>query len=366
MNRRQVLIGGGVIAGAAVVGIGAEAIGMGGMEEYDAAAAGMRRAVPANAGVNDLIRLATLAANSHNTQPWQFVPGDRRIDIRPDVSRRLSAVDPDDHHLFCSLGCAAENLAIAAAATGHGGEARFNPAGVSSVVFEYADGAPVASPLFPAILTRQSTRAGYDGRAVSADDLATLAAAADVPGVETILITDRKRIGEIADLVVAGNDAQMADAAFRRELKTWLRFNPRQALATADGLFSVTTGNPSLPSWLGLRFFDLLVSAASEGRQYTAQMRSSAGVAVFVSDSNDKMHWVQAGRAAQRFALQATALGLKHAFVNQAVEVPAVRAQLATYLGVGDRRPDLIMRFGYGPEVPKSLRRPVEQVLVTA
>jgi nitroreductase len=366
MNRRQVLIGGGVLAGAAVVGVGAEVAGMGGMAEYDAAAAAIRGMVPANAGANDLIRLATLAANSHNTQPWQFVAGDHRIDIRADVSRRLSSVDPDDHHLFASLGCAAENLAIAAAATGHGGEARFEAVGASSVIFEYADGAPVASPLFPAIVTRQSTRAAYDGRAVSADDLATLAAAANVAGVETMLITERRRIGEIGDLVVAGNNAQMADAAFLRELKTWLRFNPRQAMATADGLFSATTGNPSLPTWLGPHLFDFVVTAASEAREYAAQVRSSAGVAVFVSEGNDKLHWVQAGRAAQRFALQATALGLKHAFVNQAVEVPAVRSQLAAYLGVGDRRPDLIMRFGHGPDVPKSLRRPAAQVIAVA
>ncbi len=366
MNRRQVLVGGGVLAGAAVVGVGAAVVGMGGMAEYDAAASAMRGTLPANPGVNDLIRLATLAANSHNTQPWQFLPGDHHIDIRPDVSRRLSAVDPDDHHLFASLGCAAENLVIAAAATGHGGEARFDPAGVPSVVFEYADGAAVVSPLFPAILRRQSTRAEYDGRPVSAGDLATLAAAANVAGVEAIFITEPKRIGEIGDLVVAGNNAQTADPAFRRELKTWLRFNPRQAVATADGLFSATSGNPSLPTWLGPWLFDLVVTAASEAKEYAAQVRSSAGVVVFVSAANDRMHWVQAGRAAQRFALQATALGLKHAFVNQAVEVPAVRAQLAAYLGVGDRRPDLVMRFGNGPEMPKSLRRPVEQVLVTA
>lgn len=366
MNRRQVLIGGGVLAGAAVIGAGAGVVDMGGMAGYAAAASELRGAAPANPAVNDLIRLATLAANSHNTQPWQFLPGDRRIDIRPDVSRRLSVVDPDDHHLFASLGCAAENLVIAAAAAGRLGEARFDPAGRSAVVLEYIEGAPAASPLFPAILTRQSTRAEYDGRAVSADDLATLAAAANVTGVETILITDRKRIGEIGELVVAGNDAQMADAAFLRELKTWLRFNPRQAMATADGLFSATNGNPSLPTWLGPRLFDLVVSAASEGRKYGAQVRSSAGVVVFVSESNDKEHWVQAGRAAQRFALQATALGLKHSFVNQAVEVPAMRGQLAAYLGVADRRPDLIMRFGYGPDMPKSLRRPVEQVLVAA
>jgi hypothetical protein len=28
-----------------------------------------------------------------------------------------------------------------------------------------------------------------------------------------------------------------------------------------------------------------------------------------------------------------------------------------------DRRPDLMVRFGYGPEMPRSLRRPTKQVI---
>ena len=61
--------------------------------------------------------------------------------------------------------------------------------------------------------------------------------------------------------------------------------------------------------------------------------------------------------------LQATALGLKYAFINQPVEVQALRRQFASYLGIGERRPDLVVRFGAGPELPKSLRRPAEQVI---
>jgi hypothetical protein len=77
----------------------------------------------------------------------------------------------------------------------------------------------------------------------------------------------------------------------------------------------------------------------------------------------DQAHWVEVGRACQRFALQATALGLKQAFINQPVEVPQVRQQFASFLGIGDRLPDLVLRFGFGPELPKSLRRPVEQLM---
>ena len=131
----------------------------------------------------------------------------------------------------------------------------------------------------------------------------------------------------------------MDDAAFIAELKSWLRFNYAEALATDDGLFSLATGNPTLPSWLGRSLFSLIVTKDGQNKSYAAQLRSSSGVAVFISDKNEPASWAAAGRCCQRFALQATALDIRHCFVNQPVEVPAVRAQFANFLGAGDRRP---------------------------
>jgi transcriptional regulator with XRE-family HTH domain len=64
----------------------------------------------------ELVHCATLAPSSHNTQCWKFAVEDKAITIRPDPARRCPAVDPDDHHLFVTLGCAAENLVQAAQA----------------------------------------------------------------------------------------------------------------------------------------------------------------------------------------------------------------------------------------------------------
>jgi len=108
----------------------------------------------------------------------------------------------------------------------------------------------------------------------------------------------------------------------------------------------------------------LFFSAKNENDKYAKQIRSSAGIAVFVSDRNDKEHWVETGRCYERFALQATALGMKNAFLNQPVEVSTLRSQFSSYLGIGDRRPDLVVRFGYGTETPRSLRRSPNQVIV--
>jgi len=62
--------------------------------------------------------------------------------------------------------------------------------------------------------------------------------------------------------------------------------------------------------------------------------------------------------------LQATALGLKTAYINQPVEVSALRADLAALVGLPGRRPDIVMRFGRAPTMPMSARRPVEAVMV--
>ena len=352
----------------ALAGIGATYFGlrdMGSMEEYSASVAATRAALRQAADTRDFIRYATLAANGHNTQPWRFRIGEDRIEILPDFSRRTPVVDPDDHHLFASLGCAAENLALAAGAKGRPGEVRFEPANEGSVEFAFGGGSEIGSALFDAIPKRQSTRADYDGKPVSASDLQTLAAAAAVPGVDLVLITDRARIDLLRDLVVAGNSAQMADSAFVQELKMWLRFSPRQAIETGDGLFSASSGNPTLPAWLGPSVFDWVFKADAENDKYARQLASSAGVAVFVSQKDDREHWVLAGRACQRFALQATALGLKHAFVNQPVEIAKLRPELASLVGLPGRRPDLVMRFGYGPTLPYSARRPAGSAIIS-
>jgi len=362
-SRRHVLIGAGALA---VAGGGAAYFGlrqMGSMDEYNASVAATRAALSASPDMHELIRYATLAANGHNTQPWRFRIGEHRVEILPDLRRRTPAVDPDDHHLFASLGCAAENLSLAAGARGRPGDISFDPANDGAVVFEFDGAANPSSALFDAIPRRQSTRAEYDGRPASAADLRTLAAAAAIPGVDLILITDRPRMDRVRDLVLTGNSTQIADAAFVRELKTWLRFSPRQAIETGDGLFAATTGNPTLPSWLGPLMFDMVFKADAENDKYARQIQTSAGIAVFVGARDDKEHWVRAGRACQRFALQATALGMKHAFVNQPVEVSSLRPELAGLVGLPGRRPDIVMRFGYGAALPFSARRPVDAVL---
>lgn len=310
----------------------------------------------------DLVRYATLAPSSHNTQCWKFRIGERVNDIVPDLSRRCPAVDPDDHHLFVSLGCAAENLVQAALAKG----IRANVATTSAdgMTLNLESTHPLETPLFKAIIERQCTRGDYDSQTISTNELRLLEQAGTGAGVRVMLLTERPAMEKVLEYVVSANSLQMDDPAFLTELKAWIRFSKDQAVQSGDGLFSGSSGNPNLPTWLDNPLMKLFFTAKSENEKYARQMRSSAGVAVFVSETNDKTHWIETGRCYERFALQATALGIRNAFLNQPVEVSKIRPQFATWLGVGSLRPDLVVRFGRGPKLPQSLRRPLHAVLI--
>ena len=330
----------------------------GSMSDYDRYTKILRAPPGEQPPIADLLRYAALAASGHNTQPWDFSVKGGRIDIVPDFGRRTPVVDPDDHHLFVSLGCLGENLTIAARAVGYPGDIDVAPNG-GKLSFIFGEGRLVHDPLFEAIGLRQSTRSLYDGRPVPVDDLTALQRLAAEPGVSLFLLTDRSNISRMRDLIVAGNDAQMAESAFVKELKHWIRFNPRGAMRAGDGLFSGASGNPSLPDILADPAFSLFVTRQSENDKYARQIKSTPTLAVFVGDKADPLHWIKIGRACQRFMLAATARGLKIACVNQPVEVPALRPELAALVGEPDRRPDLVLRLGYAPALPYSPRRPV-------
>jgi hypothetical protein len=337
-------------------------------EGYEAVAARTWQAGP-SVGIEgaalrqELVRCATLAPSSHNTQCWKFAIEDKAITILPDLSRRCPVVDPDDHHVFVSLGCAAENLIQAAFAYGLKAEPSFD-ATRDAVRVTLAPTPAQTSLLFKAIPARQCTRGDYDGKPLSNEELDLLERAGTSNGVRMLLLTERPAMERVLDHVVQGNTAQMADPAFVKELKSWIRFNGPDAVRTRDGLYSVSSGNPAIPAWLGDLAFGWFFTPKGENEKYARQIRSSAGIAVFVGHTADKAHWVEVGRCYERFALQATALGIRNAFLNQPVEVPSVRPQFAAAIGLTGQRPDLVVRFGRGPPLPSSLRRPVQAVLV--
>ncbi len=360
LSRRSLLISGGSIA--ACAGLAYDL--WPDLHKYDDELARQRKVLASDAGLREFIRYATLAANGHNAQPWKFRVAEDKIIILPDLTRRTEVVDPDDHHLFVSLGCATENLLIAAQTFGRPGETHVPDDSHTIVEIALESGVEQKAPLYDAIPFRQSTRSAFDGRQAPTADLELLKSAAQEDGVSVLLFTDPRHLEAILELVVEGNSTQMNDPAFIAELRHWLRFSPEQAMASKDGLFAACSGNPTVPGWLGDLAFSLVFKEKAENDKYRDHVRSSAGIAVFIGDEEEPKHWIKVGRSFQRFALQATALGIRNAHINQPIEVPTVRNDFANWLGVAKTRPDLVVRFGYAPPLPMSMRRSVDQVII--
>jgi len=183
MMRRRLLFG---VAASSVTTPGL--IGCTSAAIEDAAARSLRQPFATGGGepasvMRELVRYATLAPSSHNTQYWKFRLAARSIMIEPDLSRRCPVVDPDDHHLHVLLGCATENLPRAALANVLRANARFDASdtstdtGTGHITVELEATQARELLLFRAITVRQCTRSDYDGSALSAEDLSLQAPA---------------------------------------------------------------------------------------------------------------------------------------------------------------------------------------------
>jgi len=315
--------------------------------------------------LHKLVHYATLAPNSHNTQPWKFSIENTSICLFPNYSRRLPVNDPNDREFFISLGCALENLLIASRSLGYKSEVVYLPKGEEEClrINLTPSARKLEEPLFAAIPIRQSTRNQYNKQTVPVNVLRRLEGLSLPQGISTCILTADNQIRTLVEYVVEGDKQQYGNQAFVDELIYWIRFNKGEAFKTLDGMYAPCAGNPSVPRWLGKHFVTTKTGKQQSDKD-AKQICSSARVLVVLSETDDKTAWLDTGRACERLMLTMTSLNLKSAFVNQPIQVSTLRTQLISSLNLGNLRPQVMLRFGYGKEMPRSMRRPVEQVLI--
>jgi len=312
-----------------------------------------------------LLHHAVMAPSGHNTQPWKFRIKENTIFIYPDISRRLPVVDPLERELYISLGCALENLVIAAEHEGYRALVGYSfEDGAISVNLELAEGKANNDWLFNAIPIKQSTRRQYDGRPIPGADMERLASLPLEQGVSVLFVTEPEKIEGIIELVKEGNSIQMNDRDFMQELISWIRFNEAEANRYRDGLSSKATGNPSSPRFIGKLFMKFFLNAKGQSKKDEKYIRSSSLLMVLLSENDDINFWINTGRSFERLALCATALSIKNAHINQPCEVPELKKTLQKLLSTGNMHPQLLLRLGYAESLPRSLRRPVSEVII--
>lgn len=317
--------------------------------------------------VEKILEYATKAPSGHNTQPWKFLIKKDEIQIHPDFNRALPIVDPDNHTLYISLGCAVENAVLAAKNYGFSSniEIAKNNEGADFIAIKLRKDKTVeVDELFNHIDSRQVTRNEYSSSTVPSEDLKLLLESTDFEGVRALIFTDLKAISELEPFIIEGSNLQFQNKDFVGELVSWIRFSKKEVEQKRDGIWHASMGMPSAGRMVGNIIMKKFVSAKSEAKRWKKQIKASAGFVLFTVEKNDVEHWVNLGRAFQRFGLTATKLNINHAHVNMPCEELSVRKKVAAHFNLKNEHPLLLIRFGYSEKMPYSFRRPLHETAI--
>jgi hypothetical protein len=303
-----------------------------------------------------LSRYAILAPSSHNTQPWRFRIADDRIELFMDEGRWLRVADRNQRELHISLGCALENLLVAARHFGLAHHTDYlpdptNPLHAATVRLTTASGSLPDSlqDLFPMIAVRHTNHGEYDGRPVPPEVLDRLSGCCDEAGLTVQLTTDQRIKQRVDDLVVRADAIEFANPLFREELGYWI----------GQGAFGT--------SWLMSKIGKLAVTyvnlGASIARNDSAVLMSSPVLGLISSERNDRASQIKVGQIYQRLTLLAAESGIWCQPLSQILQVEQIKAEVLPLQANPALFPQHPFRLGFAPpENHHTPRRPIEDV----
>lgn len=283
------------------------------------------------------------------------------VEIRPDFSRALPVVDGDNRELFVSLGCAVENLCIAASHQELQAATSVDEEGV--ITINLRPGKVTPDPLLAQIKRRQTNRSLLTGT-IPESDIQTLEQISPEPGTQFHIFDKNSPVFEvITEFVLRGNSRQMNNADLKNELKSWMRYNKKHQDETRDGLSYAVFGAPNLPRWISRAAMALMINEKNQNKMDQQKLAAASHLALFTTQDDSLQQWVDLGRTLQRFLLKSTELGVAHAYLNPPNEERDLAREMAERLDLPGEHPTILLRLGYGATQAYSLRRPVAEVV---
>lgn len=338
-----------------------------------------------------LVRAGILAASPHNTQPWVFRVTAQRIEIFADTARNLGSFDPYLREMYLGLGCALENIALAAVANGYRPEITLSPGSLKNIAatpqrplvatIDLAVAAAEGLALHEAIPNRHTNRTAYDLQRPPGEDAlrALRALAGNDADLGVHIVHADPALSACRELIIQATEAIIADTTMVQDSDRWFRHTWTQVQRFRDGPTLDAAGLPPLVTAVA-KMLPASSPDANHGywRDATRDVHVASAPAfgfITVRDLYDKAQTLRAGRLWQRMHLWATTQGMAMQPLNQPIEMvdrerhlgrpPQAAASLAGIVGTANGQATFAFRLGYAArEGSPSPRRPVEQVAV--
>ncbi|TQM94181.1 Acg family FMN-binding oxidoreductase [Roseinatronobacter monicus] len=321
---------------------------------------------------------ALLAPNPHNRQPWLAdLSEDGVIALHADRNRMLPYTDPFNRQITIGLGCFLELLRMAAAEDGYRAATELFPRGSSATGLDQrpvaritftADPAVERDPLFALVPARRSNKEPFDvNRPVAPAVLSELGA----------VLRKGARFGGTVEPSEVGELRALTREALRIEVET-----PHTYQESVD-LFRIgrheVDANPDGIDFTGPLFESLRMTrqftreAASDPTSFAyksgldvilASTDTAMGHVWLVTDDNSRETQIATGADWLRVNIAATANGLGFHPLSQALqefsEMAGPFRQVQERLAPDGGTVQMLARIGYGPEIGKSPRWPLE------
>jgi hypothetical protein len=337
-----------------------------------------------------LVHAAILAASPHNTQPWRFRVADSFIELHIDPKRNVGALDPFLREEHLGIGCALENLMLAARANGYAATAALMPGILSSISpqsrselvarVDLAPGTREKSELYDAIPHRHTNRSFYERHRPLPKDF--LSGLSQLPNedenVRIFLFTGEADHQRIVKVSSAANIELYSDPYVAAASEQWIRWQWKEVQRSRDGLtidaFGLSPIAAAAAKTMPARLLNRIASK-SQGTGYDDRMLTAPLIGfIAVRDRYDRAQCLEAGRVWQRAHLFATARSIAARPYNEAVEMvdhermhgrdPKCLFQLAEITGDPTWQPTFVFLMGYSTETAHaSPRRSVQASL---
>ncbi|MBN1191072.1 MAG: hypothetical protein JXA46_15050 [Dehalococcoidales bacterium] len=315
---------------------------------------------PSGEGTAEKIRFllgyAILAPSSHNSQPWKFSIQDNTVLIFTDNDQWLNVADTDRREMYISVGCALENLLIAAEHFGYGYTMEYFPKGNNGAVaiVQLNPGGKGEqkrdSALFDMIPRRKTNHNLYDTKPIPETEMARLHACCREEGFRMFPTNEAGNESELRrriDALITRADAiQLTDPLYKQELASWI----------GRGAF----GAPWLMAKVTQVALTHLNISKGQSKKDSEMLLSSPALVALVSSTNDRKSQVIAGQISERIMLTAAQMGLAVHPMSQILEVPEIKAELTSLLPEKNVFPQHTFRLGYAEsEKGHTPRRPL-------